>query len=130
MMHILPLDADMHLHRCDRENSARGYAYIVGDVVGRRVLCVTQKLPFVAAYLRESGVDDCKTSSLYDACLRDGQLYRNRFLVKKVSLEHAVQTFNEERRARAYEASIVATAQPSLWKATVSRPHPAPSENV
>eukprot|EP00966_Prymnesium_polylepis_P227424 5262911-Prymnesium_polylepis.1 len=69
------------LTRADRESGGRGYAYIVADVIGRKAIwiCVTQRMPLAVGYLKELGLDGCKTSSLYDACLRSGMLYKHRF---------------------------------------------------
>ena len=65
------------LTRADRESGGRGYAYIVADVIGKKAICVTQRMPLAVDYLRGLGLDECKTSSLYDACLRQGMLYRH-----------------------------------------------------
>ena len=55
------------LTRAERESGGRGYAYIVADVIGKKAICVTQRMPLAVGYLKELGLDDCKTSSLYDA---------------------------------------------------------------
>ena len=78
-------------------------------------------MPLAVGYLKELGLDDCKTSSLYDACLRSGQLYKHRFKVLKVDLDNVAQAFNTERDAMAFEASVVATAQPCRYRVTQPR---------
>ena len=108
------------LTRADRESGGRGFAYIVADVVGMNTLCVTQRMPLAVGYLNELGLQDgCKTSSLYDACLRSGQLYKHRFKVVKLDLEQVAAAFNAERAAHPYEAAVVATAQPSRYGVVV-----------
>ena len=103
----------------ERESGGRGFAYIVADVIGRKAICVTQRMPLAVGYLKELGLDDCKTSSLYDACLRSGMLYKHRFKVLKVDLERAAEAFNAERAAQAYESHVVATAQPYRYRVVV-----------
>ena len=107
------------LTRAERESGGRGYAYIVADVIGKKAICVTQRMPLAVGYLKELGLDDCKTSSLYDACLRSGMLYKHRWRVLKVDLERAAEAFNAERAAQAYESHVVATAQPYRYRVVV-----------
>lgn len=91
----------------EREAGGRGYIYLVSDVVGRRALVMAQKLPDIVSYLREHEVDDCKTSSLYDACIRQGQLYKNRFKVKKMNIHDCLDTIDRERRSQAFDTEVV-----------------------
>ena len=100
----------------ERESGGRGHAYIVADVIGKKAICVTQRMPLAVGYLKELGLDECKTSSLYDACLRSGVLYKHRFKVLKVDLEQAAEAFNLERAAVPYESTVVATAQPFRYR--------------
>ena len=115
----VPLAPKTKLTHADRESGGRGYAYIVADVIGRKAICVTQRMPLAVDYLKALGLDDCKTSSLYDACLRSGMLYKHRWRVLKVDLERAAEAFNAERAAVPYEATVVATAQPSRYRVAV-----------
>ena len=115
----IPLAPESKLTHVDRESGGRGYAYVIADVIGRKAICVTQRMPLAVGYLKELGLDDCKTSSLYDACLRSGMLYKHRFKVLKVDLECAAEAFNAERAAQAYESHVVATAQPYRYRVVV-----------
>ena len=115
----VPLAPQTRLTRADRESGGRGYAYIVADVIGRKTICVAQRMPLAVDYLKQLGLDDCKTSSLYDACLRSGMLYKHRFRVLKVDLAQLAEKFNSEREAQRYEVAVVATAQPFRYKVVV-----------
>ena len=110
---------DTKLVHADRESGGRGFAYVIADVIGRKAICVTQRMPLAVGYLKELGLDDCKTSSLYDACLRSGMLYKHRFKVLKVDLDQVADAFNAERAAQPYESTVVATAQPSRYRVAV-----------
>ena len=107
------------LTHADRESGGRGYAYIVADVIGKKAICVTQRMPLAVGYLKELGHNECKTSSLYDACLRTDMLYEHRFRVLKVDLDQVAEVFNLERAAEPYEATVVATAQPFRYRVVV-----------
>ena len=115
----IPLAPESKLTHVDRESGGRGYAYVIADVIGRKAICVTQRMPLAVGYLKELGLDDCKTSSLYDACLRSGMLYKHRFKVLKVDLDQLAHTFNAERAAQPYETAVVATAQPFRYRVAV-----------
>ena len=113
------LHADQRLTSVQREAGGRGFVYVIADHVGRRALVVTQRLPLAASYLKDH-VDDCKTSSLYDACLREGKLYRNRFKVVKLSLGECVDAIERERSAQHYDQHVV-VGQPFRYRVTMRR---------
>ena len=77
------------------EGRGRGHVYLCKDRY-HNLLFVSQNLGRIARYLALRGIDDAKTSSLYDAIDRD-LLYKSRWKIERFPLEDAPAHIESER---------------------------------
>ena len=106
----IELRPEQHVTAVEREPHSRGFIYTVGDRHGQ-LFVASQRLNECARLINEQmghqTHDRVSVGALYEAVQKGLDLHKRRYVVRKATLDEAVEIIERERNERAYERSFL-----------------------